>query len=59
MLLTNSPVESTNNKTGRAIRPIVTYRKILCGSRRQKDADYFTEIYTVLESYRKGDLKVY
>ena len=54
----NRSVESTNNRAERAIRPIVTYRKVSGGSRSQKGADYFTRVYSVLESYRKkGKLK--
>ena len=54
----NRSVESTNNKAERAIRPIVTYRKVSGGSRSQKGADYFTRVYSVMESYRKkGKLK--
>jgi len=54
----NRSVEPTNNRAERAIRPIVTYRKVSGGSRSQKGADYFTRVYSVLESYRKkGKLK--
>jgi len=55
----NRSVEPTNNRAERAIRPIVTYRKVSGGSRSQKGADYFTRVYSVMESYRKkGKLKV-
>ena len=54
----NRSVGATNNRAERAIRPIVTYRKVSGGSRSQKGADYFTRVYSVLESYRKkGKLK--
>ena len=50
MFLISGSIEYTNNK---AERPIVTYRKTLCGSRPQKEPDYFTGICSVMESYRK------
>ena len=54
----NRSVGATNNRAERAIRPIVTYRKVSGGSRSQKGADYFTRVYSVLGSYRKkGKLK--
>ena len=54
----NRSVESINNRAERAIRPIVTYRKVSGDSRSQKGADYFTRVYSVPESYRKkGKLK--
>ena len=46
-------VDSTNNRAERAIRPIVTYRKVSGGSRSLKGAEDFCRVYTVLESKRK------
>jgi hypothetical protein len=46
-------VESTNNRAERAIRPIVTYRKVSGGSRSGRGARDFSRVYTVLESRRK------
>jgi len=46
-------VEPTNNRAERAIRPIVTYRKVSGGSRSERGARDFCRVYTVLESYRK------
>ena len=46
-------VESTNNRAERAIRPIVTYRKVSGGSRSERGARDFSRVYTVLESRRK------
>ena len=50
-------VEPTNNRAERAIRPIVTYRKVSGGSRSEMGARDFTRVYSVLESCRnKGKL---
>ena len=50
-------VEPTNNRAERAIRPIVTYRKVSGGSRSEKGARNFARVYSVLESHRrKGKL---
>ena len=46
-------VEPTNNRAERAIRPIVTYRKVSGGSRSERGARDFTRVYSVLESMRK------
>ncbi|EQD28298.1 hypothetical protein B2A_14995 [mine drainage metagenome] len=46
-------VESTNNRAERAIRPIVTYRKVSGGPRSDRGAKDFCRVYTVLESRRK------
>ena len=46
-------VESTNNRAERAIRPIVTYRKVSGGSRSDRGAKDFCRVYTGLESRRK------
>ena len=46
-------VDSTNNRAERAIRPIVTYRKVSGGSRSERGARDFTRVYSVLESDRK------
>ncbi len=46
-------VESTNNRAERAIRPIVTYRKVSGGSRSDRGARDFCRVYTVLEAERK------
>ena len=54
----NRSVKPTNNRAGRAIRLIVTCRKVSGSSRSQKGADYFTGVYSVLEFHRKeGELK--
>ncbi|MCL4326589.1 MAG: transposase [Candidatus Thermoplasmatota archaeon] len=49
----NREVESTNNRAERAIRPIVTYRKVSGGSRCDKGASDFSIVYTVMETRRK------
>ena len=46
-------VDSTNNRAERAIRPIVTYRKVSGGSRSDRGARDFARVYSVLESQRK------
>ena len=46
-------VESTNNRVERAIRPLVTYRKVSGGSRSGRGARDFSRVYTVLDSWRK------
>ncbi|MHB1662417.1 MAG: IS66 family transposase, partial [Thermoplasmataceae archaeon] len=46
-------VDSTNNRAERAIRPIVTYRKISGGSRSERGARDFARVYSILESDRK------
>ena len=46
-------VEPTNNRAERAIRPIVTYRKVSGGSRSERGARDFARVYSVLESDRK------
>ncbi|MEM4089972.1 MAG: transposase [Thermoplasmatales archaeon] len=50
----NRDVESTNNRAERAIRPIVTYRKVSVGSRSDVDARDFARVYSVLETKRKN-----
>ncbi|MEM0136071.1 MAG: transposase [Thermoplasmatales archaeon] len=50
----NRDVESTNNRAERAIRPIVTYRKVLCGSRSDMGPTDFARVYSVLETKRKN-----
>ncbi len=49
----NREVESTNNRAERAIRPIVTYRKVSGGSRSDKGASNFSIVYTVMKTRRK------
>ena len=49
----NRSVESTNNRAERAMRPIVTYRKVSGGSRSMRGAKGFTKVYSVPESRRK------
>jgi len=50
--------DSTNNRAERAIRPIVTYRKVSGGSRSERGARDLAMVYSVLESQRKnGKLK--
>ena len=46
-------VESTNNRAERAMRPIVTYRKVSGGSRSNRGAGDFARVYSILESWRK------
>ncbi|MGC8483596.1 MAG: IS66 family transposase [Thermodesulfobium sp.] len=46
-------VDSTNNRAERAIRSIVTYRKVSGGSRSDRGGDNFARVYSVLESDRK------
>ena len=46
-------VEPTNNRAERAIRPIVTYRKVSGGSRSARGGRDFARVYSVLESNRK------
>ena len=46
-------LHSTNNRAERAIRPVVTCRKVSGGSRSGKGARDFATVYSVLESKRK------
>ena len=46
-------VDSTNNRAERAIRPVVTYRKVSGGSRSERGARDFARVHSVLESQRK------
>jgi hypothetical protein len=46
-------VDSTNNRAERAIRPILTYKKVSGGSRSGREAREFARLYSVLVSQRK------
>ncbi len=53
MFVIDRSVEPTNNRAERAIRPIVTYRKVSGGSRPERGANDFARVYSILESQRK------
>ncbi len=51
-------VEPISNRVERVIGHIVTYRKVLSGSRSGRGARDFSRVYSVFESYRKMETSV-
>lgn len=49
-------VGSTNSRAERAIRPIVTCRKVSGGYRSDRGARDFSRVYSILESQRKNGI---
>lgn len=53
VFLTNRNIEATNNRSERALRPCVTFRKITNGFRTERGARLYADIRSVLETARR------
>ena len=56
LFVTNRALEPTNNGSERALRPCVTFRKIIGGFRTAWGAELYADIRSVLETARRRSL---